>query len=296
VLSVAARDARVRVGVAGWDYPDWAGVVYPKGAADRLAIVARYVDLIEINSTFYRPCAPRTAAGWVERIAALPRFVFTAKAHRSWTHEDPADLGREVRLTLDGLAPLHVAGRLGALLVQFPQSFQRDEEALSRLSQIADLAAGWPLVVELRHRSWDDEPTAAWLAERALGWCIVDQPRIGRSTIRLVPRLTSSVAYVRLHGRNARDWFREDAGRDARYDYLYAPDELAGVLTATAPVLERAAQAFVVQNNHFRGQALVNALELRHLIEQERPAAPADLVVHYPRLGDHVRVEGPRLF
>jgi len=291
--------ARIRLGVAGWDYPDWDGVVYPgrRGRGfDRLAYLSGFVDVIEVNSTFYRPATPRVAESWVRRTAARPDFRFTAKAHASWTHEPGSDLEAAARETLDGLRPLRDAERLGALLLQFPQSFHFNPAARERLARLADLAAGWPAVVEVRHASWAGDEAAAWLAAHELGWCAIDQPRIGASTLGLLPRVLGSVGYVRLHGRNAANWFREDAGRDARYDYLYAEAELAEI---ARPVLEMAASAarvFVVQNNHFRGQALVNTLQLTRRLRAGRPPAPRELVASYPELAPIVRVEPAGLF
>jgi uncharacterized protein YecE (DUF72 family) len=283
-----SRAGRILIGVAGWDYPDWAGVVYPARASsrgfDRLAFVARFVDLVEINSTFYRPADPRTAASWIRRTRERPEFRFSAKAHRSWTHDREADLEAAVRTTVEGLAPLREAGVLAALLVQFPQSFHRRAEAFVHLERILERVEGWPMVVELRHASWDRDEAAAWFRERGAGWCVVDQPRVGGSTAPARPRVTSRVGYLRLHGRNRADWFREDAGRDARYDYLYSLEELGPLAEAATTMAHEVDTLAVVQNNHFRGQALANALQMRHLIRGDRPEAPAALAAAYPGL------------
>jgi uncharacterized protein YecE (DUF72 family) len=290
-------DGVIRVGVAGWDYPDWKGIVYPSGAArlDRLAHVARFVDVVEINSTFYRPARPEIAASWARRTAMRKGFRFTAKAHRSWSHDPASDLAEVVPETLAGLRPLRDANALGALLVQFPQRFHRGPEAIGRLARIAELARGWPLVVEVRHDSWMESSVEGWFRERDLGWCVVDQPRVGRAAAPR-PRRTSRLAYLRLHGRNAADWFREGAGRDARYDYLYSEDEVRDLAVLARALAEGAEEMFVVQNNHFRGQALVNALQMKHRIEATRPAAPAELVRSYPALAASVVEDQSRLF
>ena len=293
------RACTVRIGVAGWDYPDWVGPVYPRGArgADRLVYMSRYVDLLEINSTFYRPVAPRTAESWVRRTAArAAEFRFSAKAHRSWSHESAAPGPEELATTLEGLRPLHEAGRLCALLVQFPQSFHYDEEGRSRLLALGDRLSGWPAVVEVRHADWQREEAVRWFEQLPLGWCVVDQPRVGRSTARPLPRVARDPAYLRLHGRNRADWFREEAGRDARYDYLYSISELEELAATARSMAESAAELVVVQNNHFRGQALVNALQLKHLLGGVRPQAPEPLVRAYPDLAQHVQVERTTLF
>lgn len=279
----------IHVGVAGWDYPDWAGIVYPPRSAhgfDRLSHLARFVDCVEINRSFYRPVPPMLAEQWVRRVHGRPGFLFTAKGHRSWTHEPEAKPEEAVPPSLRGLAPLKEAGVLGALLVQFPQSFHRTEHSCLRLDRLLRLVDEWPVVVEVRHASWNTDETAAWLRERGVGWCVVDQPSVGSSTAPARAFSTASVGYFRLHGRNARDWFRDDAGRDARYDYLYSLEELRPLIELARGVARRADHVFVVQNNHFRGKALVNALQWKYLLEQERPAAPATLVSAYPALED----------
>lgn len=290
----------IRVGVAGWDYPDWAGVVYPgrsRAGFDRLAWLAQYVEAIEVNSSFYRPVAPRTAAAWVRRTASAgPDWRFTAKAHRSWTHEPDPDVAQAVATTLNGLQPLHEAGRLGALLVQLPHAFRFTPQALERLERLVELLAGWPVVVEVRHVSWAVEEAAEWFRRRAVGWCAVDQPQVGGTTLGALPRVTAEVGYLRLHGRNAANWFRADAGRDARYDYLYAAEELGGLAGCARSMAGETRELYVIQNNHFRGQAVVNALQLRRLLSGKRPRAPATLVASYPALEPEVDVERDGLF
>ena len=287
------------VGVAGWDYPDWNGIVYPASpsrAFDRLAWLARFVDCIEVNATFYRPVAPKAAASWVRRVADRPGFRFTAKAHRSWTHEPWDDPASVIPPTLDGLAPLLEAGLLGALLVQFPQSFHWNPAAREKLGRLLTGLEDWPIVVEGRHVSWDDDRAAAWVRELGAGWCVVDQPRIGTVTAPATPRVTAPVGYLRLHGRNVAAWFDDGAGRDRRYDYLYTEEELRPLATATQRMATRAQAVYAVANNHFRGQALVAALQLKHLIQGIEPEAPAELVAAYPGLEAKTAGRAPKLF
>jgi uncharacterized protein YecE (DUF72 family) len=253
------------------------------------------VDVVEINSTFYRPARARVAATWVQRTAAFADFVFTAKVHRSCTHESatPEDaLGP----TLAGLAPLREAGRLAALLLQFPQTFRFVPRSLDRIAALLESLAGWPAVVEVRHASWAADAAADWFVRHGLGWCAVDQPRAGSAVLALLPRVTGPVGYLRLHGRNAADWFRADAGRDARYDYLYDARQLREIAERARAMAAQAAELVVVQNNHFRGQALVNALQMKALLQGVRPAAPARLVAAYPALAPIVQLEDARLF
>ena len=290
--------AIIRVGVAGWDYPDWTGTVYPARIGrgfDRLAYLCRFVDAIEINTTFYRPADPRMTSSWVRRTERSPGFRFTAKAHRSWTHDASTPTKDGVAATLAGLVPLRDAGVLGAILVQFPQAFHRTPGSFERLERLLECVDGWPTVVEVRHISWDNDQAVGWFRERAVGWCVVDQPEVAGSTAGARPRVTSPIGYVRLHGRNSRDWFREEAGRDARYDYLYTLEELRPVTESVRAMTRQADEIFIIQNNHFRGKALVNALQMKHLLQQIRPTAPEHLVEAYPGLAGSVTVKRERL-
>jgi uncharacterized protein YecE (DUF72 family) len=290
---------RIRVGIAGWDYPDWNGIVYPRDAGrgfDKLAWVARFVDAVEVNSTFYRPVRSSVAESWVQRTLAVEPFRLTAKAHRSWTHEIEPDLERAVAETLSGLRPILEAGRLGALLVQFPQRFHWNARNADHLERLAERCHGWPLVLEVRHRSWDAAEAEEFLQRLGIGWCVVDQPRASKHSIEALERRTSPVGYVRLHGRNAEQWFREGAGRDARYDYLYPLSELAPLARVARDLSAGAEEVFMIQNNHFRGQALANALQLRHLFGGERPRCPQGLAETYPELEGLVDPERETLF
>jgi len=290
----------IRIGVAGWDYADWAGTVYPPVGSrrlDRLAYICRFVDVVEINSTFYRPASPRTAESWLRRTAfRKDEFCFTAKLHRSWTHQHDLDPTDDMLGDMDGLRVLRDGGKLSALLAQFPQSFHHVPRSIERLRRFAELLSDWPLVVEVRHAGWQTEEARTDFDRLGLGWCVVDQPRIGCSTATPTPRVTSRLGYLRLHGRNTKDWFRENAGRDARYDYTYGSDELAELDAVARRMAGAAEELIVVQNNHFRGQALVNALQLKHLVQGQTPLAPETLVAAYPELAAQTVAERSRLF
>ena len=141
----------IRVGPAGWHYDDWAGLVYPAPRPrgfDPLRYLAGYFDTIELNSTFYRPAAEKTARSWAARVEANPRFRFTAKLWRRFTHQrKEAWTQDEVDQVRAGLDPLHRTGRLGAVLLQFPWSFRRTDENRDWLGDVADAFAAYPLVI-----------------------------------------------------------------------------------------------------------------------------------------------------
>jgi uncharacterized protein YecE (DUF72 family) len=309
----------IRVGVAGWDYPDWEGVVYPSPAPrgfDRLTFLAGYVDAVELNVTFYRQPEAAAARSWARRVADRSGFRYTAKLYRSLTHPDrppggsprdpaagdpdPGFLREEAARYREGLAPIEEAGRLGAVLAQFPQSFHDREAGRRHIERLAEALAGLPLVVELRHRSWDHEDTLRFLHGLGLGFCNIDQPPIG-AALRPTGHVTARVAYVRLHGRNAENWFREGIPVHARYDYLYTADELRPWAERIERLSERAEEVFVIANNHYRGKGPANALMLKAMLARGRVASPASLARAYRELAEVARPEeaGPgqgRLF
>ncbi len=276
----------IRFGPAGWEYPDWAGRVYPHAAPrgfDRLRYLARFFSTVEVNATFYRPFAAEVAARWCERVAEVPAFRFGAKVWRRLTHERDAAYGvDEVNAARAALDRLREEGRLGAALLQFPWSFKRDAASEEWLRGVLRALEGLPLVVEVRHASWDAPDVLAELAEAGAGIVNVDQP-IFHASIRPGARVTSRVAYVRVHGRNYRDWFRKGAGRDARYDYLYTQGELRPWAERVKELAssQGAPDVYVVTNNHFRGQAAANAKMLESMVEGRVVEAPPELVSAY---------------
>jgi uncharacterized protein YecE (DUF72 family) len=276
----------IRFGPAGWEYDDWSGPVYPRPAPrgfDRLAHLSRFFGTVEVNATFYRPFPAEVAARWCERVRDAPTFRFGAKIHRRFTHEREAYGAAEVDEARAALDRLQAEGRLGAALLQFPWSFRRGEAEEEWLRGLFRAFAGLPLVLEVRHASWDDPAVLEELAAAGVGIVNVDQPRF-RGSRGPGAAVTASVAYVRVHGRNHRDWFRKDAGRDARYDYLYS----AGQLEPWAErVREMAASplapdVYVVTNNHFRGQAPANAAMLEAMVERRRVEVPPELLAAFP--------------
>jgi len=296
----------IRVGPAGWSYPDWDGRVYPRRKPKGfhpLRHLARYFDCIEVNSSFYATPSARNSERWVELVRERPRFRFTAKLQRIFTHE-PLEPGLDaarsapVRAFHEGLQPLADAGRLAALLVQFPHSFHRTPAAEERLRWIAETFGGWPLVLELRDRSWfAPEPLAG---VRALGYTLAgidlaagaDRPEVD-DLLGVGERFRpSSLAYLRLHGRNASAWFDHRAGRDQKYDYLYDPGEVRELVQVTRRLAQGADETFVITNNHFSGKAVANALEILAGLGEGDVLGPVEVLDAFPRLRSCVRPDG----
>jgi len=284
----------IRVGPAGWSYVDWKQLVYPQDPGpgfDPLGYLAGFFDTIEINSTFYRPALKAVARSWAERVSHNSNFKFTVKLHRKFTHErelvGPED-EQGVRAALD---PLMEAERFGALLLQFPWSFKNTAGNRSYLAGLLETFRDYPQVVELRHSSWDRLAIYQSLARRSIALCNIDQPifadSIGPSAV-----ITSPIGYIRLHGRNYQNWFKDGAGAAERYDYLYSAEELRAWIDNIREVSKKARETYVIANNHFRGQAIVNALEIKAELAGEKVWGPSSLLKEYPRLRDHLLSNG----
>ncbi|HKP85436.1 MAG TPA: DUF72 domain-containing protein [Blastocatellia bacterium] len=282
--------SNIRVGPAGWSYDDWKGVVYPQGAGakfDQLAYIASYFDTIEINSSFYRPPTPYMSKSWARRVEHNPDFKFTAKLYKAFTHERGKATSKDEQAYRAGIDPISEAGRLGALLLQFPWSFKNTDDNQDYLGSLIDRFKDYPLVVELRHSSWNEPEIYQALEERSVGFCNIDQPLFARS-IKPSARATSKVGYVRLHGRNYENWFAENASPSDRYDYLYSPEELEPWIDNVKKVARNAQETYVVTNNHFRGKGIVNALEIKSRLEGGKVPGPATLVEEYDRLENSI--------
>ncbi|MFQ5778089.1 MAG: DUF72 domain-containing protein [Terriglobia bacterium] len=293
-----ASGGEIRVGPAGWSYDDWAGIVYPARRPrgfHEASYLAEYFDALELNVTFYRPVTPQTARQWLERVRANPRFLFTAKLWQQFTHERELTAAHE-REFRPAMEVLLAEGKLGALLAQFPWSFKNTPENRAYLEKLAERFRDFPLVVEVRHASWNKRAFLEWLGERGISFCNIDQPVIGRS---LGPseQATASVGYVRLHGRNYQEWFseREESTSAERYNYLYSQEELEPWAERISTLADATRLTFVITNNHFRGKAVTNALQLLYLLTKKPVKVPPPLLQHYPALEPIAAREGTTL-
>ena len=276
---------KLYIGPAGWDYPDWQGVVYPPGlkGADRLTFLATLFTAVEINVTFYRPIPADYARRWLAAVADFPDFRFTAKVWQVFTHTRrlPED---ELAQFQAGLVPLLTAGKLGVLLAQFPYSFHNTEENRSYLVQLKTALQKFPLAVEVRHRSWQQRAVREFLAEVGLDFCNIDQPMVSYP-MGATRWVTGTRGYLRCHGRRRDAWFEFGADRGARYDYLYSPEELEDLAARTRELMEKTAETYVIFNNHPAGQAVANALELISLLQPgHKFSPPPGLITAFPRL------------
>ena len=273
-------------GPSGWAYPHWSGIVYPRTKPrgfHALEHLARYFDAVEINTSFYQPIRPEIARLWLNKVIQNPRFAFTAKLQRRFTHDRVLE-SAEVAAFKEGLFPILKAGRLGCVLMQFPWTFRYTEENREYFIRLRRAFHEFPLVAEMRHSSWMYEEALGTLIDYRVGFCNIDQAEY----IKAMPPtgfLTSPVGYVRLHGRNPRDWKQEfgRAGRPLpRHDYLYSRDELREWQPRIEHLVKLADTTFVFLNNDIGGKSVVNALQLASMLGDTRERAPRELVRRYP--------------
>ncbi len=309
---------QIRIGTSGWSYPTghgtWNGVFYPpRGksgfkAADELAYYASRFDTVEVNSTFYRTPAPAVTRRWAAQTP--PGFEFSIKLFQKFTHPGmvgrdaplartpagerrplpeptPADLD-EFRAALD---PLAEAGKLGVLLIQFPAGFQSEPRSRDYLARQLEWFRDYPLAVELRHRSWSDEQheTDTLLGAAGAALVQIDEPKF-RFSIRQdrEPNVRSHY-YVRLHGRNAAQWWTHDSPDD-RYNYLYSGEELGRIAETIKRVGRSVDKTYLYLNNHYSAKAVVNATVLKQMLDVPIEGEyPEELVEMYPELRGVVR-------
>lgn len=273
-----------------------------------LEYLAQCFDMVEVNTSFYGHIKPELAKLWARRVEAVnPKFVFTAKLHRSFTHSplavmEPTSAAtirpsqQDESLAREGLDALASTGKLGALLIQFPVSFKNTALNREYLETLLGQFIEFPRVVEIRHSSWDNPETLSYFVGMHVAFCNIDQPLIGRS-LEPTEYVTSPVGYVRLHGRNYDQWFEAEKSAD-RYNYFYKEQELEGWKDKINRIAQKAEVVYVVTNNHFQAKAAVNALQLKHMLSGQRVRAPESLLRHNPdlkQIADPLPEENPSL-
>ena len=273
-----------------------------------LEYLAQCFDMVEVNTSFYGHIKPELAKLWARRVEAVnPKFVFTAKLHRSFTHSplavmEPTSAAtirpspQDESLAREGLDAMASTGKLGALLIQFPVSFKNTALNREYLETLLGQFIEFPRVVEIRHSSWDNPETLSYFVGMHVAFCNIDQPLIGRS-LEPTEYVTSPVGYVRLHGRNYDQWFEAEKSAD-RYNYFYKEQELEGWKDKINRIAQKAEVVYVVTNNHFQAKAAVNALQLKHMLSGQRVRAPESLLSHNPdlkQIADPLPEENPSL-
>jgi uncharacterized protein YecE (DUF72 family) len=262
-----------------------------------------------VNSTFYGQPRPEVCRGWAERTPS--GFEFSVKLYQKFTHPRmfeqrvasalPEDVRGQSSLLwmlaqpndadLDefrrGIEPLASAGKLGALLAQFPPSFKDAPESRSYLEGLLRALTDYPVAVELRHSSWSDRTTETLGLLNTFGaaWVQIDEPKF-RFSIRqnYLPNV-EGFYYMRLHGRNVQKWWRHEKSED-RYDYLYSADELKEFSETAGAAKRLVKKLYLYTNNHFSAKSVANAAMIKQQLDEPIEGEyPPEFVARYPELG-----------
>jgi len=309
----------LRIGTSGWNYPSgrgtWNGVFYPPSrnrpkGFDELAFYASHFDTVEVNSTFYGQPRAAVCRAWAARTPA--GFEFSVKLFQKFTHpkmykERVADsLAQESAATgggdwleaitkpnqadLDefrrGIDPLASAGKLGALLAQFPPSFKDTPASRDYLANLLAALAGYQVAVEVRHRSWSDRigETLGLLNEFQAAWVQIDEPKFKFSIRQNYLPNVEGFYYMRLHGRNVEHWWRHAKSED-RYDYLYSADELREFSDTAGAARRLVKKLYLYTNNHFSAKSVANAAMIKQQLGEPLDGEyPPEFLERYPEL------------
>jgi uncharacterized protein YecE (DUF72 family) len=271
-----AEQAKMYIGTSGWSYPKgegrWTGYFYPTGKINELEYYSQFFNTVEVNSSFYRPPNPGYVYNWVRRV---PKdFLFTVKLWQKFTHpkmykeatgEEAAISLQDVDIFKRSIEPLLKGDKLGALLAQFPPSFRNDSFGQRVLTAVSRIFGQYRLAVELRHRSWSDDPDIAeLLREHNVAWVQIDEPKFKSSIAEELP-LTSDMVYFRFHGRNAETWWTGDS--ETRYKYLYSAEEIRELADRVRATAGQTGLMFVLFNNHWRGYSPLNAVDMKKSLQ-----------------------------
>ncbi len=254
------------LGTSGYSYEDWREVYYPRDlpAQERLAFYAAEFKAVELDFTYYR----MPTAEHLNKLAGQtpPEFRFSVKAHQDLTHTRRADPVPTAQFRA-ALAPLQSAGKLGAVLLQFPHTFHNTPENAEYICRCVESLPELPLVIEFRHSNWLTRRTLNMLRRLGVGFCNVDMPALPG----LLPKtafVTAPTAYVRLHGRNAEKWWQHEQAWE-RYNYAYSEDELREWVPRLREMEAQAENLFVFANNHWQGQSVSTIRQLRLILDQD---------------------------
>jgi uncharacterized protein YecE (DUF72 family) len=264
----------IKIGTSGFSFPDWKGKVYPARLQNKYMLTYYAYNLkfntVEVNSTYYAIPSPRNVDSMISKVP--DNFEFVVKGYKGITH-DPFDSRLETMPSEDkikesfqafsmALSPLKESNKLGAVLLQFPVFFYQNSHNRDYLLFCKEQLKEIPVVIEFRNRSWSTEGTFQFLKENDLAYCAVDEPKLPR-LVPFINEVTSSIGYMRLHGRNT-NWFNVPASE--RYDYLYSDEELKEFVPEVKKMSSEASNVYIFFNNCHAGSALKNALTFRDML------------------------------
>ena len=286
---------KYHIGTAGWSYKDWIPSFYLKSQSpkyDWLQFYSDFFNCVEVNSTYYTYLSPKIPEGWIRKVDDISDFLFTIKIHQDFTHNRKFGIDNinAMKAVLD---PLADADRLGEILLQFPYSFAFNQPAVEYITKLAEVFDQYNKVIEVRHSSWMNNEAVEIFGSADLTFCSIDQPQIS-NTLKFQPVITSDKMYIRFHGRNKEAWVKSinSYGKaqpadeaNERYRYLYSPGELLEIQQVINKLKEKVKEIYIIMNNHPGGNAIANAFELIHFLEEKgKVKIPETTQNAYPRL------------
>lgn len=266
--------ATIRLGTCSFADEGLLKAWYPRGVSSpkaRLAYYAERFDTVEVDSPFYHLPDPAVAGRWAQRTPG--EFVFHVKAHASMTHHEEAEQALAFAEFRASLEPLELSGKLRGILLQYHPRFVKSPEAKEELAQVRTLLDPLVPLVEFRHRSWleDDErdDTLTFLEREGLAYVSVDAPPTRASNVLPpVAAATHRIAYIRFHGRNVKTWNIKAERSSERFNWMYAPEELAEWLPRLEPLAREADEVYAMFNNNRDDFAPRSAAILRGLLDE----------------------------
>jgi uncharacterized protein YecE (DUF72 family) len=295
----------ILVGITGWTEPTLvkAGTFYPKktmSAEDRLRFYADQFPIVEVDSTYYSPPSERNAELWIERTPK--HFTFNIKAFSLLTNHPtrsdslykdtrerlPAELADKRNIYRDklpagivdevwqrfhdALMPLHSAGKLGAVLFQFPQWFVISRKNKDYIVECAERLKDFRIAVEFRHRTWLEDrnvdETLSFLEEHDIPLVCVDMPQGFDSSLPPIAATTAKdLAMVRFHGRDPDQWTKKSVSAAERFRYDYTKEELEEWVPKVRDLAEGARETQVLMNNCYQDYAVKSARQLASLLD-----------------------------
>ncbi len=275
-------NTKLYIGTAGWQYADWNDIVYEKSEKNKLKFLSQYFNVVEINTTFYHPIKPSFAEKWISDVDQNDEFTFAVKLWQRFTHSKEDFTEKEVNIFKYGIKPLENKNRL-FLLVQFPFFFENIPQNIDRIKKILDNFSEYNIIIEVRHKSFEESSFYKLLKDSGASLCGLDYP-IASSSFSDIEIINDNFFYYRLHGRNYKKWFKRGAERNEKYDYLYDDNELEQIEKRIRLLIGKVKTLIIITNNHYKGQAAVNALQIASDIENQKVDVPPLLVKKYPQL------------
>lgn len=295
---------KVLAGTASWTDPTLLSTNWYPDEADspeeRLRYYASQFPLVEVDSTFYGLPAERTAVLWADRTP--DEFTFDFKAFRLFTgHPTPkrvlpkairealpatlagkdnlyiGDLPRDVinhvwEMYRQALMPVHSAGKLGAIFLQYPKWFYFSTDNMQRILDARERVPDYKVAVEFRQPSWMNEKNAGvtlgFLRDHGIAYTSVDEPQGTKASVPAVAAATADLAVVRFHGRRQETWDKRGVGVEERFRYLYSEQELSEWVPKIEHLQRETREVHALMNNCYADYGVRNARQLELLLQQ----------------------------